>query len=114
MIYRVTLNGKVYEVDMEHLVDGDQYVDPNHLGEYVVTQLSGPVSSTNHIEFFPYQGKLYILDGNSYQSWDGDIAHAIAAVSGYIPTILIGCSPSSGAGDTAEQINMLTKSRKVK
>lgn len=109
----VSAGGKVYDVDMEHVVDGSTFIDANHDGEYVATQLGGSVKTGVRVEFFPYQGKLYILDGQTYQSWDGDDTHSVSAVSGYVPTILTGCSPANGSGTTGEQINLLSNARKV-
>jgi len=63
--------------------------------------------------FFFFQGKVYILNGHEYKSWDGA---TFSDVVGYRPLIVIGTPPGGGVGSTDgdgmgrlfEEINNLT------
>lgn len=59
---------------------------------------------------FPYNDKVYILDGLHYLSYDGTNLENVSA-SAYIPTTTISRKPNGG-GETYEDVNLLTGSRK--
>jgi hypothetical protein len=58
---------------------------------------------------FVHNGKLYLLDGAHYLVYDG--TNPVAAVTGYIPTTVIGRAPSGG-GTVLEPVNLLAAGRK--
>jgi len=70
----------------------------------------GSISTAAQVNFFGYDGKLYILDGTEYRVWDGT---TLSAVTGYIPTVVTACPPAGG-GITYEQVNKLSAYRKVR
>ena len=59
-------------------------------------------------QYFIYEKKLYIKDGNKYLVYDGE---EVKDVKGYIPTTSIGRAPTGG-GTIYEDVNMLTGVRK--
>lgn len=59
--------------------------------------------------FIPFSGKLYILDGQDYYCFGG--SGQIERVTGYIP-IIYTATPPSGGGVAAEQVNLLTGSKR--
>ena len=63
--------------------------------------------------FFGFSGKLYLLNGHEYLSWDGGADTAFAPVEGYIPTLMT-ASPPGGGGVTLERVNRLTSSRRAR
>lgn len=63
--------------------------------------------------FFGFGGKVYLLNGHEYMSWDGGTGTAFQAVEGYVPTVMTACSPA-GAGTGLENVNRLTGKRRVK
>lgn len=63
--------------------------------------------------FFGFGGKVYLLNGHEYLSWDGDRKTAFQTVEGYIPTVSTACSPA-GKGTLLEHVNRLTGKRRVK
>lgn len=107
----VATGGKVYNVDYSTTIDTGVYSN-EHEGESPVTQLTGSVSTLYGVDFFPYQGNLYILDGVNYQKWDGN-SSAVESVAGYIPEIIVGANCADGAGTNMDQLNLLTQKRKV-
>lgn len=54
--------------------------------------------------FFAFGGKVYMLNGNEYKSWNGT---TFATVDGYIPLIAT-ATPPTGGGIADESINLLT------
>ena len=60
--------------------------------------------------FFGFGGKVYIINGHEYKSWDGT---TFADVAGYVPIVVIAAAPATGAGTTLEQVNKLTGSKWV-
>jgi len=54
--------------------------------------------------FFPFNGKLYYINGTNYVVIDSSFA--ASNVVGYIPTLVIS-SPPAGGGTTFEQFNLL-------
>lgn len=66
----------------------------------------GVVSSPH---MFGFSGKLYILTGSNYYSWDGT---TLGTVSGYVPLVAVTVAPG-GANELLEQVNKLTAKRRV-
>ena len=62
--------------------------------------------------FFVQSDTLYLVNGTDYVSYDGTTC---ADVVGYIPTVLIGRSPSGSpnAGETKEKFNLLSAGFKI-
>lgn len=71
------------------------------------TELIGNISG-DKCEFFEFGGKLYILTGSEYYSYDGQ---TLGTVEGYAPIVAHSCTPS-GDGTPYEGINLLTQSRR--
>lgn len=63
--------------------------------------------------FFGFGGKVYLLNGHEYMSWDGGADTSFQTVEGYIPTVQTAVSPE-GRGTLLENVNRLTGKRKVK
>ena len=63
--------------------------------------------------FFGFGGKVYLLNGHEYMSWDGEPEHTFTEAAGYIPTVYTAMTPN-GAGTMLENVNRLTGKRKVK
>ncbi len=63
--------------------------------------------------FFGFGGKVYLLNGHEYLSWDGKEASKFQTVEGYIPTVQTATTPAGG-GVLLENVNRLTGKRKVK
>lgn len=55
------------------------------------------------VNFFEYGGKLYILDGLHYLSYDGT---TVSEITPYVPLMFIACSPA-GDGTPNEQWNLI-------
>ncbi len=64
--------------------------------------------SNGHVSFIPWDLKLYILDGVSYQVWDGV---DMMTVDGYRPIVTQNVSPTGG-GDLLEGVNLLTPAKR--
>lgn len=64
----------------------------------------GAVAADVRVFFFPYGGKVYILDGSEYRSWDGT---TYTTVSGYVPCVYT-ATPPAGGGTAYEPVNKLT------
>ena len=63
--------------------------------------------------FFGFGGKVYLLNGHEYMSWDGGENTTFTEVEGYIPTVQTAVNPQ-GYGTLLENVNRLTGKRKVK
>ena len=63
--------------------------------------------------FFGFGGKVYLLNGHEYMSWDGGSDTTFRTVEGYIPTVQTATTPL-GAGTLLENVNRLTGKRRVK
>lgn len=61
-------------------------------------------------QFFAFNDKVYILNGAEYKSYDGT---TLADVAGYVPKIVIGAVPVTGAGTEFENLNMLTGKKRT-
>lgn len=77
-------------------------------GEWSKTDI-GSLGTVSKPHMFGFAGKLYILTGAEYYSWDGT---TLATVAGYIPIVAITVTPS-GANELYEQVNKLTAKRRV-
>ena len=64
------------------------------------------------VTMFGFGGKVYCLDGASYQSWDGQTHTAFQTVDGYVPLVQTATSPA-GAGTLLEPVNRLNGLRRV-
>lgn len=58
---------------------------------------------------FGFGGKVYLLNGSEYYSWDG--TGTVTAVEGYIP-IVTTAAPPEGGGTALERVNLLTGKRR--
>lgn len=94
-------NGTVWELHRT-------YTEPP---SYTKTAI-GYYFGTDHISFFGFGDKLYILTGREYYSWSG--SGQIEAVDGYVPCVLTACEPATGSGTALERINLLTQHRKCR
>lgn len=63
--------------------------------------------------FFGFGGKVYLLNGHEYMSWDGGGETSFAAVEPYVPTVQTATTPL-GYGTLLENVNRLTGKRRVK
>ena len=63
--------------------------------------------------FFGFGGKVYLLNGHEYKSWDGGSETSFADVEGYVPVTVTACTPE-GAGTLLENVNRLTGKRRVR
>lgn len=64
------------------------------------------------VSFFGFGGKVYLLGGGEYKSWDGGTDTAFATVEGYVPLIQTATTPK-GEGRLVETVNRLTGKRRV-
>ena len=64
------------------------------------------------VSFFGFGGKVYLLGGGEYKSWDGETDTAFATVEGYVPLIQTATTPK-GEGTLVENVNRLTGKRRV-
>lgn len=62
--------------------------------------------------FFGFGGKVYLLNGTDYMSWDGGEDTQFQNVAPYVPLIQTATTPS-GSGTTLENVNRLTNERRV-
>lgn len=67
----------------------------------------------DNTSFFGFGGKVYLLNGHEYMSWDGGADTAFAEVEGYVPTVQTAVDPQ-GYGTLLENVNRLTGKRRVK
>lgn len=70
----------------------------------------GHLSTAGEVFLFPFNGKLYILNGCDYYVYDG---LTLSAVSGYVPLVRVTCT-ADGGGTALEQINKLTPTRRFR
>lgn len=62
--------------------------------------------------FFGFGGKVYLLNGHEYKSWDGGADSLFQDVVGYVPTVLTATNPA-GSGTLLENLNRLNGYRRV-
>ena len=63
--------------------------------------------------FFGFGGKVYLLNGHEYKSWDGGEETSFADVVGYAPVTVTACTPE-GQGTLLENVNRLNGLRRVR
>lgn len=95
----IAVNGHLYAFNEEELNNEDDWdiLSPTDLGEIT----DSPTT------FFVFNKKVYILTGNEYKCWDGEV---LKDVEGYIPKVYISTTPD-GSGTPFEHINLLTGKR---
>lgn len=62
--------------------------------------------------FFAFGGKVYLLNGTDYKSWDGGATTGFSDVVPYVPLVQLSTTPE-GAGTLLEGVNRLTGKRRV-
>lgn len=78
--------------------------------EVIRENVNNAVSNAFFMREYDDKGKLYILTGNEYLSYDGETVKNVADEA-YIPTVLISRNPTGG-GTVYEGVNLLGKKRK--
>lgn len=74
-----------------------------------VKTLIGQLESTEgKVTVFPFDSKLYFLDGTKIKEWDGE---SFGDIVPYVPTIAISCD-YLGAGTSFEDANLLTDQKR--
>lgn len=68
----------------------------------------GAVDTSGDVHMFGFSNIVYIINGSQYKQWDGT---ALTDVGGYRPLVTIAVPPAGG-GETLEQVNKLTGSRR--
>ena len=76
------------------------------------------VGSNGTVTFFPFDNKVYIMDGEEFYVYgkDGNATFQFGVVGGYAPLIAIGIGPidSGQSGETTgEYVNLLSRQRRV-
>lgn len=61
--------------------------------------------------FFGFSGKVYLLNGHEYKTWDG--SGEFTDVEGYVPLTVVSCTPQ-GTGTLLENVNRLNGKRRVR
>jgi len=98
------INGKLYKVDSQLWED----FDGTDTWSDVSTEIGDLTDAPT--QFFGFDNKLYMINGTEYKSYDGT---TLADVEGYIPKIIIGATPSTGAGTEFEGLNLLTGKKRA-
>lgn len=57
--------------------------------------------------FFPFGGKVYLLNGTEYKAYNGA---SLSDVAGYVPIVAV-ASPPAGGGTALQEVNKLTGSK---
>lgn len=94
----IATNGKLYQIEKSDLDDDSTWdsLTPTEIGSITDSDTT----------FFLFDGKVYILTGNEYKSYDGT---TLQDVEGYVPLVYIGTSAGpDGGGTEYDQINLLT------
>ena len=100
--YLFAKNGHLYSVNADLWKDFDGTLTDQ------VTDLGTLTDAPT--QFFAFNDKVYILNGAEYKSYDGT---TLADVAGYVPKIVIGAVPVTGAGTEFENLNMLTGKKRM-
>ena len=92
----IVSDGKLYKIPQSKLDDDSTWstLTPTLIGSV------GDYDTT----FFSFGGKVYILNGHKYYSYDGT---TFAEVDGYIPLVFVN-TPPTGGGTEYDPINVLT------
>jgi hypothetical protein len=101
------INGKKY-----YIAHGGTklYKFTNDSIEVIRENVNNAVSNAFFMREYDDKGKLYILTGNEYLSYDGETVKNVADEA-YIPTVLISRNPTGG-GTLYEGVNLIGKKRK--
>lgn len=94
LLYAV--DGKLYQIEKS-------YLDDDSTWDNLTPTLIGSITDSD-TTFFLFDGKVYILTGSEYKSYDGT---TLQDVEGYVPLVYIGSDPAGG-GTEYDQINILT------
>ena len=97
--FLVACNGHIYS--LWNGSTGEWYSSPVDIGT---------ITTTNSVQMFGFEGKVYFMNGSQYKSWDGT---TFADVAGYIPLVAVSITPNGGNMETLEQINKLTGKRRA-
>ena len=103
MYFIFAINGKLYKFNST-LWDTD--FTGNDVWSTVTTEIGSLTDAPT--QFFAFGGKLYILNGYEYKSYDGI---NLVDVVGYTPKLRIGCKPATGIGTEFEAVNVLNGKR---
>lgn len=76
------------------------------------TTASKGTAAAAEASFFGFGGKVYLLNGEEYKSWDGGENTGFTDVTGYIPLVQTATTPA-GAGTLLEEVNRLNGMRRV-
>ena len=87
-------NGKIYEYDF--------VLETN-------TEI-GILTDTSNVNFFEFNGVLYLQNGTEYKSYDGT---TYGDIEPYIPLIIIEASPNLSVSTSFEELNILTGTKKM-
>lgn len=77
-----------------------------NLTTYAATDLGTLTDAAT--SFFPFNDKVYVLNGAEYKYWDGT---TFGDVGGYVP-IIATATPPAGGGTLLEEVNKLTGSKR--
>ena len=92
----IATDGKLYRIEKSDLDDDSDWenLTPTQIGSITDADTT----------FFLFDGKVYILTGSEYKSYDGT---TLQDVDGYVPLVFIG-TPPAGGGTEYDPINILT------
>lgn len=92
----IAVDGKLYRIEKS-------YLDDDSTWDNLTPTLVGSIADSD-TTFFLFDGKVYILTGSEYKSYDGT---TLQDVDGYVPLVFIG-TPPAGGGTEYDPINILT------
>ena len=92
----IVSNGNLYKISQTNLDDDSTWSS-------LTPTLIGSVGNYD-TTFFSFDGKVYILNGHKYYSYDGT---TLAEVEGYTPLVFVN-APPSGGGTDYDSINILS------
>lgn len=104
--YLFVKGGKIYKFNDGYWQDYTQWDDGTWLDH--VTEVGTITDAVTR--FFEFDDNVYVINGNDYKKWDG--TGTFVDVTGYIPKIAINVPPAGG-GDSFEQLNLLTGSKRM-
>ncbi|MBO7733039.1 MAG: hypothetical protein J6S67_10810 [Methanobrevibacter sp.] len=95
----IVADGKLYKISQSILDDDSQW-------DELTPTLIGSVGDYD-TTFFSFDGKVYILNGHKYYSYDGT---TLSEVEGYTPLVYVN-TPPAGGGTEYDQINLLSSKK---